>query len=302
VNFKHIYIEISNVCNLQCSFCPEVERRDQKLTAADFLSIVRKVKHNTEAIYLHLMGEPLGHPEFPDIIAICSSENIPVKITTNGLLLSASRKAALLNPIVKQINFSLHSFTDNFPNKSPADYLLKLTRFTQQAHEESPHLYINFRLWDHDAQQVGLKSNIELRNELEKIFQIEIDPLMPDIRRRKNLRIQGRQYIHFDSRFEWPSLSAPKYSDQGRCYGLSNHIGIHADGTVVPCCLDKEAILNLGNIFETELEEILASPRATKIREGFANGRLTEELCQKCQFVTRFKKTKSAPKTRQTEL
>lgn len=291
--FQHIYIEISNVCNLQCSFCPEVERRDQKMTADDFSSVLDKVSGHTDAIYLHLMGEPFNHPEILEIIDVCSRRQIPTKLTTNGLLLTGKRREAALNPIIKQINFSLHSFTDNFNGKDPHEYIQRLHNFALEAEQLRPDLYLNFRLWDHDEEQAGLTQNHSLRSRLEEAFGISIDQAKPDFRRRKNLLIRGRTYIHFDSRFEWPALDAPFYGNQGRCHGLKSHIGIHADGTVVPCCLDKEAKLSLGNIFDTELNEIIQSPRATAIKSGFDQNRLVEDLCQRCQFVTRFNRQKT---------
>ena len=62
-----------------------------------------------------------------------------------------------------------------------------------------------------------------------------------------------------------------------------------ADGTVVPCCLDHEGDIALGNIFEGSMEEILASERASAIYEGFRDHRATEELCRKCGYARRFK-------------
>ncbi len=97
-------------------------------------------------------------------------------------------------------------------------------------------------------------------------------------------------YLHFDTRFEWPDLENKSFGSNGRCNGLIGHIGIQADGTVVPCCLDKEAILNLGNCLETPLSDILNDKRATEMRDGFNNGKLVEDLCKRCDFIKRFSK------------
>ena len=60
------------------------------------------------------------------------------------------------------------------------------------------------------------------------------------------------------------------------------------DGTVVPCCLDHEGDIPLGNLFTQSLEEILSSPRAQAIYEGFSGRRVVEELCRKCGYARRF--------------
>ena len=106
----------------------------------------------------------------------------------------------------------------------------------------------------------------------------------------KSKNIWNRLYLHFDSRFEWPSFLNEHQGTQGRCHGAVSHIGIHADGTVVPCCLDKNAVINLGNIKEQSLAEIVASDRFTAMRNGFMNGVLVEKFCQHCTFINRFKK------------
>src|SRR5688572_28819046 len=86
-----------------------------------------------------------------------------------------------------------------------------------------------------------------------------------DDRWRKGTRIKGRLYLHLDSRFQWPHPAQPFRSARGFCHGLSSHIGILADGTVVPCCLDKEGVLSLGNCSAQPIETILQSSRATTI-------------------------------------
>ena len=96
--------------------------------------------------------------------------------------------------------------------------------------------------------------------------------------------------FHFDSRFDWPRLESPVQSTEGRCNGLIDHFAVHADGTVSPCCLDDQKIIQLGNIFDNDIKTILESDRATKIKNGFKNGKLIEELCQKCTYINRFKK------------
>lgn len=287
---KRIYVEISNICNLKCSFCPEVGRPAKEVGLEDFCRTLEKIGPHTDEIYLHLMGEPLGHSKFAQIIEACTRHEIAVKLTTNGTLLGAANTSLLLSPVIKQINFSLHSFPDNFPGRSVTGYLGKLLRFAGLALEQRPDLYINFRLWDLDEDQAGLPENLELRSMIEARYAIDLALIKPDVRRRKGARLLGRISVHFDSRFVWPSAEGPLLSERGRCHGLKSHVGIHSDGTVVPCCLDKEAVLALGNIKEQSLADILNSERAVRMRQGFADGKLVEDLCQRCQFAERFRR------------
>jgi radical SAM protein with 4Fe4S-binding SPASM domain len=58
-----------------------------------------------------------------------------------------------------------------------------------------------------------------------------------------------------------------------------------ADGQVVPCCLDADANMLLGNVFNEELSDILLSAKAQKIHNGFKNNKITEEYCRSCGFI-----------------
>jgi len=287
--FRRVYLEISNICNLQCPFCPEVER-GKKVMAPDFFRMaLTAVAPHTEEVCLHLMGEPLGHPHFAAIVAICSDLNTPVNVTTNGLLIVGERRRLLLSPIVRQVNISVHSFQANFRGKDVGLYMERIFEFTRQAETERPDLYINYRLWDlGSADLAGEAENVDVRRAIEDEFGVSFEALDVNPRRKKGYRLRGRVYVNLDSRFEWPSMSRPVRGETGTCHGLSGHIGIHADGTVVPCCLDKEAVINLGNIGEQSLPEILGSPRARAMREGFERNVLTEDLCRRCTFIKRF--------------
>jgi radical SAM protein with 4Fe4S-binding SPASM domain len=280
-----IYIEISNICNVQCSFCPVVEREKQILSPSNFQHIIKQAAPLASQVCLHLMGEPLAHPEFREIIKYCEDYEVAVQITTNGLLIKKYQDFLIGSKSIRQVNFSLQSFKDNFPEKPIGPYLGDILDFSQAANLGAPEMFINLRLW-----------NLESNEDNEDIFKFIESKLGVQINRRvdvggiKSKRIINRLYLHFDSRFEWPSLDLPYRGTQGRCNALIGHIGIHADGTVVPCCLDKEAQIPLGNCLERSLVEILNSPRAQSMKKGFQTGILVEKLCQHCSYIKRFSK------------
>lgn len=285
--FKRVYIEISNICNLQCSFCPVVDR-DKTIMSVDlFNEVLTQVAPMTEQVCLHLMGEPLAHPEFESIIKICEEKGVKVNLTTNGILLNRYRELLSTSPAFHQINFSIHSFKDNFKDKDINPYLLDILNFSKLCFEHRPELYINYRLWNILETNQQNDSNKSIFETIAKFFDVEIKESI-DVGSIKSKRIWNRVYLHFDSRFEWPHPLMPKQGERGFCHALSSHIGIHADGTVVPCCLDKEARLALGNCGNQSLSEILNNKRATSMREGFAVKKLAEDLCQRCTYIKRF--------------
>ncbi len=289
MRFLRTYIEISNICNLQCTFCPEVEREKKILSKEQFRKILKQVLPHTEEICLHLMGEPLAHPEFAAILEICQEEGAVVQLTTNGTYLSKYDFSILLkSTCLRQINFSLHSFRDNFPDKDMRPYLFDILEFSRQALKERPELYINYRLWNLGTLK-GPEVNKDIIDHVCEFFQVPVNERV-DVGFKKSKNISGRVYFHFDSRFKWPSFQDPEQGEKGFCHALSQQIGIHADGTVVPCCLDKEAGIPLGNVLEQSFESILNSERLLKVREGFKQHLLVEELCRKCTYIQRFSK------------
>lgn len=286
--YKRINIEISNICNLQCNFCPEVHREKKVMPEPLFRKIISEVGPLTEEVCLHLMGEPMGHPQLSEFIDICAHYLVPVNFTSNGTLLNDVRKEILLRPIVRQVNFSVHSFEANFGEQDVTAYLRKIFSFTDEAFERRPDLYINYRIWDLNDAVSLTTTNAKIRKAIEEKYSFALDPKSVDLRRRKSYRIRNRLYLNLDSRFVWPSINAPFRSESGFCHGLSNHFGIHADGTVVPCCLDKEAVLSLGTCENQSIDSILAGERALKIARGFEKNQCVEDLCQKCDFIKRF--------------
>ncbi len=288
LSFRRAYVEISNICNLACSFCPTVERSKQVMQPAAFAALAAQLAGLVDEVCLHLMGEPLNHPEFAAILQLCSDHALPVNLTSNGLLLTGARRSLALLPTVRQVNLSVHSFEANFPDKDAGAYMERVFQFTRQALAERPDLYINLRLWDLEDSGTLTPANAAIRSAIEQEFGIDLAAAALDVRRQKNVRLSGRVYLHFDSRFTWPALDLPVRTQQGFCHGLSSHFGIHADGTVVPCCLDKEAVINLGSTADTPLRDILSGPRAQAIKDGFARGELVEPMCQRCPFISRF--------------
>jgi radical SAM protein with 4Fe4S-binding SPASM domain len=290
MRFLRTYIEISNICNLQCTFCPEVDREKKILSPENFRRILKQVLPHTEQICLHLMGEPLSHPEFRKILTICDEEGAVVQLTTNGTLLAQyGFDTFFKSTSLRQINFSLHSFKDNFPGKDLRPYLYDILTFSKEALAAKPELYINYRLWNLPTVTETNEENREIINHVCEFFQVPVNESV-DTRFRKSKNITGRVYFHFDTRFKWPHYGDADQGEKGFCHALSQQIGIHADGTVVPCCLDKEAGIPLGNVIEESFEKVLMSPRLLRMREGLQKKILTEELCRKCTYIRRFDK------------
>lgn len=259
---KKIYIEITNNCNLDCSFCIKNTRKSMFMSEDNFEVILSKLKNTTSYLYFHVMGEPLLHPLINEFIDIASNSNYFVNITTNGYLI----KRIINNKNIRQINISLHSFDTKY-NKSLNDYLNDIFEVADILKE---YTYINYRIW------VNSPYKKEIIKLLEDKYNIKIN---------KHTKLDHNTYIDFDSEFIWPDLNNNYYNEVGTCYALRDHLGILVDGTVIPCCLDSKGIINLGNIFNENMEEIQNSERYKNMLQGFRNNKKCEELCKRCKFM-----------------
>jgi radical SAM protein with 4Fe4S-binding SPASM domain len=250
-----------------------------------FEKVISQVSKITRLVTFHLMGEPLVHPELQTFLDICEEKKLKVFFVTNGVLLK--EPSVLLHPAIQQVSFSLHSYTDNFPGKDPVPYLNRIFDFTELAFKERPTLFINYRLWNLNSKRATAENNEIFFQAIEKRFQV-IVPRNWDYQFKKNLVLKNYLSLHFDTEFTWPEPHLPMLGESGTCYGLRSHFGVLVDGTVVPCCLDKEGNIPLGNLTTEPLEAILSSPRAKAMVQGFRNRQLQEELCKRCQYIERF--------------
>ena len=282
--FKQIYIEITNICNLNCSFCPKNSRPKKFMTVEEFDTISTKIAPLTNTVCLHLMGEPLLHPNIKEIFEICKQKKLNVYLTTNGTLIKQNLDL-LKCGFAKRISISLHSFEANNSCYSLDSYLEDVLFSCKQISDNSP-TYIELRLWN-DTSDKNAKNTLN-KNIIEKInktFNTNLDAT----NLQHHTSITDKIYISFADAFEWPINTENQEKNCVKfCYGLRSHFGILCDGTVVACCLDNEGKLALGNIFESNISDILNSPRAQNIYKGFTNRNITEDFCKTCTYANKF--------------
>lgn len=288
--FRQVYVEVANRCNLACPFCPRASRPAAEMPVAEFAELVAQLVPLSEAVCLHVLGEPLRHPHFAELIGVCAHLGMPAMVTTNGTLLEAAAGRALLHPGVRQVNVSLHGLAEAGDARWRQAKLAGILAFAETALNERPDLFVNLRLWhlrERGGRDAGEAWNLAVRNAIESKFGVHI-PCGQAWGWRKGRRLTGRLYLHYDTVFEWPTMAGPVLAESGFCHALGTHFAILADGTVVPCCLDHAGIMALGNCRDLPVADILASPRAMAIGHGFQAGRIVEPLCQRCSFRMRF--------------
>jgi radical SAM protein with 4Fe4S-binding SPASM domain len=284
--FKKVYVEITNVCNLSCNFCPKTSRKLKFMDKDGFEHIIKKIKPYTDHIYFHLMGEPFLNEELKTFLDISRENQLKVNITTNGTLINEVKSILLNASALRQVNISLHSFEANEEKVDFNKYINNIIDFVKEA-AETTDIICALRLWNLDTKyRASNNMNIDILKLLEKEFQTNCD-LRESLKEKNSFKLRKNVYISMGEKFKWPSLKVEELGERAFCYGLRDQIGILVDGTVVPCCLDSDGSIPLGNIFESDLEEILNSERATDIYNGFSERKAVEELCKRCGFINR---------------
>ena len=276
--FKKIYIEITNRCNLNCSFCGKNKRDYRDMSLLEFELVINKIKKYTDYIYLHVKGEPLLYSNLDSLLSICDNTNIKVNITTNGVFLKEKLSVLINHFCIRQINISLHS------ENNKKNYFLDVFSSGKIL---STKMFISYRIWDLKDYKLNKKSTeiVDKIIEFYNLSPVIVDKLYND----KNIKIASNTFVNKENIFTWPDIDNDILVD-GFCYGLKTHIAILSNGDIVPCCLDANGEIKLGNIFEDTLDVVLNGDTYKSLLKSFEDNKSLHPLCKSCNFKKRFNK------------
>ena len=276
---KRVYVEITNICNLRCSFCPGTRREKRYLPPEEFRVLAERLRPYASYLYLHVMGEPLLHPQLGELLHISWEMGFKICLTTNGVLLPDRQALLLSGPPLHKVSVSLHCMEGNGAGELNG-YLRGAWEYAVQAARRGT--ICALRLWNIGGAD---RRNGEILDFLAE--KLGAHPLSLPQPRKGSWKLGERLYLEQAEKFEWPDLARPE-GPVRFCLGLRDQAAVLCDGTVVPCCLDHEGDIPLGNLLEQDFAEILDSPRARAVYDGFSQGRPSEELCRRCGFAQRF--------------
>ena len=279
---NRVYIEITNRCNLACDFCHGTKRPLGTMPPEDFRRIAEKLRGETSYLYLHVLGEPLLHPQLKELLAIAGELGFRVCLVTNGTLLHKRREELLAAKSLHKVSVSLHSFEGNGGAGDLPAYLQQVWDVCLPLSERG--VLCALRLWNEGT---APRLNGAVEAFLSRRIGRDVESLPRDARGNRTLR--PNLFLERAERFGWPDLNAPE-SGANFCHGFSRQLAVLWDGTVTPCCLDSEGDIPLGNLLSQPLEEILQGERAAAMAAGFAARKPTEELCRRCGYARRFLK------------
>ena len=282
---SRIYIEITNMCNLSCSFCIGNVRVPRFMSTDEFSHVIQEAKPYTNHIYLHVLGEPLVHPQLEELLAVAHHFGMIVNITTNGTLLAKKQKVLLNAPALRKVSVSLHSMEQGSAY-CKEEYLRDVALFVAATTDKG--IFCELRMWNLGANAID---NEAIFTPLCRF--LGLDKAAQEAARIKicesgNTTLAPRLFLGKAARFTWPSMDEPPTEQPIFCHGLRSQMAVLSDGTVVPCCLDSRGDIALGNIFQTPLAQILSGERAQALYKGFSARQPSEELCRRCGYAKRF--------------
>ncbi len=274
--YNKAYLEITNVCNLSCSFCKGTDREKAFMSEENFVIAATKLRQVTSYIYFHILGEPTLHPKLSRFLEICSELGFKVIITTNGTLLPKVWDILLSSLALHKVNISLHALEAN-EKISFDEYLDGCAGFAERMSKTGRICVL--RLWngDCDGKYGSGRLNEGIISRLEENFPREMWS-----ENTKGYRLSDKLFLEFAERFEWRESDD---DEKVRCYGLRDQIGVLVDGRIVPCCIDCDGAITLGNIFTDDILNVINSPLAKQMAQGFKNGKAVHPYCKKCGFV-----------------
>lgn len=273
---KRVYIEVTNICNLNCSFCPKTKRKPEYMDVSFFEKVASQVKEYTDQIYLHVMGEPLLHPKIKEILGICEEFKLQVNLTTNGTLLAQHIEWLKNSTALRKLTLSIQAYEAN-----DIGWKETLAQVVNCVNQLPTRVIVEYRLWNWGVSTCAREQVAYLTACYGQPTK-NTDKLSSN-KYENSIKLKNNVYIMFDKPFLWPNQSKQDASKR-YCPALTRQIAILVDGRVVPCCLDSEGKMTLGNLHLKSFDEIVKSARVNEMMCALQKGERKFELCKTCQF------------------
>ncbi|MGL2525242.1 radical SAM/SPASM domain-containing protein [Helicobacter pylori] len=283
--FKKIYIELSDICGLQCSFCPNPKNIRGVMPLELFEKVCKEVAPLTQMITLHVLGDPCKLKNLNRYLSTAKRFSLKVDLVTSGVYLHDFE--TLLQDVIYQISISLDAGLDHHNKINQHRYIQKILEFCRYKCEKNSEVFLNLRIQDGTLD----KHQNLIKPFLESFECVSLETLISQGR----VRLFKKSFLNIQKTFKWPNLNAPNPLNQKSkipyCYGLIKQVAILSNGVVVPCCMDTQANINLGDLNHMPLKDILNSQKAMAIKTHFLKGEALEFLCKNCSYpLIRYKK------------
>ncbi|MEL6139226.1 MAG: radical SAM/SPASM domain-containing protein [Cyanobacteria bacterium J06628_6] len=318
---ERIHLEVTNVCNFKCEFCPDaiMARKRGHMALPLLTQALDEIaeKKLAKVVAFHLMGEPLIYPHIFDAISLALGRRLNLHLTTNGSTfhLRPEHIQKLVSSGIPKVTISLQTpDPDTFiirgapPMLQPDKYFEGITSYVRAnlaARDSNTRVHLKFLdttphpfLVPHKQMHV-VEGKEQMRQELtswaHRLLEKTADrPSDVEIQQKIARHKPGRwQVIELTPKLaletfpldSWGNVESDTVvpASFGYCNGTTDQAGILYDGTVVPCCKDYDGQIPLGNLNEHSLVDILDQQQpACGLRAGFDRFQVTHPVCKRC--------------------
>ncbi len=250
-----------------------------------FEKVCKEVAPLTPIITLHVLGDPCKLKNLNRYLNVAKRFSLKVDLVTSGVYLHDFE--TLLQDIIYQISISLDAGLDNHNKINQHRYIQKILEFCRYKFEKNSEVFLNLRIQD---------STLDKHQNLIKPFLESFECVsLESLKTQDRARLFKKSFLNIQKTFKWPNLNAQNPLNQESkipyCYGLIKQVAILSNGVVVPCCMDTQAHINLGDLNHMPLKDILNSQKAMAIKTHFLKGEALELLCKNCSYpLIRYKK------------
>ncbi|PUB99536.1 radical SAM protein [Helicobacter pylori] len=250
-----------------------------------FEKVCKEAAPLTQMITLHVLGDPCKLKNLNHYLSTARRFSLKVDLVTSGAYLHDFE--TLLQDAIYQISISLDAGLDHHNKINQHRYIQKILEFCRYKCEKNSEVFLNLRIQDSTLE----KHQNLIKPFLESFECVSLETLISQGR----ARLFKKSFLNIQKTFKWPNLNAQNPLNQESkipyCYGLIKQIAILSNGVVVPCCMDTQAHINLGDLNHMPLKDILKSQKAMAIKTHFLKGEALELLCQNCSYpLIRYKK------------
>lgn len=276
--------EPTNVCNLSCEMCPSGKGLLKRPRGTADMDLYRKfITENCKTltnIMLHFQGEPLMCQQLGEMIAFARENRIHTMFSTNGQLLAQSidliRNARPDHIIVSLDGLSDETYTKYRVGGKVQNVFDGLEKLSQLPTKERPYIELQFLVFSHNEHEIPELQKLKKKYRIDKITL-------------KSAQIYDESQIDFlpeNQKYSRYNISNGKVKlkkkSENHCKRLIFGTVVCFDGRVVPCCFDKDAEHEFGNISNQSLAEIRNSEKFRNFVKQVFTQRNGIEICNNC--------------------
>ncbi len=278
-------LEPTSICNLRCPECPSgngsLTRKKGFLSVSLAREVIEQQAQHLSYLQLYLQGEPFLHPELPEIIEIANQSNLYTSISTNAQHLSTDNIKQLLDAGLHKIIISMDGFTQDTYGKyrvggdvnKVKKVLEDLAKFKKQRKSRLPFIELQCLVFKHNEHEIEALKDYAKQQSVNKFT------------------LKRAQIYHAQRKTSWLPVNTKfsRYNEQGNaktksqaCSRLWTTLVITWEGTVIPCCFDKDAHYAVSNLSNTPIIEAWKNQSFNQLRLRVLHNRQDIPMCANC--------------------